>query len=225
MLGDKLAGIVDGNQGGGGVARMEARDGELLYEGAWGTLTHESRDEPVTPSTPFEIASITKMFTSTAVLLLINCSRLASLSQPVSAAAPRLLLPPHWHNVTLQQLLQHTSGIDDYWRDPAFMRAFEADEQRLWQPMDMLDYATRMPPTRGNEYHYSDTNYVLAGMVIEEAAGMSLGDYFREAIFSPLGRYSLFASLGYLHTHIQTLLHHQSTNPIWTHRHEQHRLQ
>lgn len=190
-LGSGLAHIVDGNQGyGGGVARMEARYGKLLYEGAWGTLTQESRGAPtpVTPSSPFEIASITKMFTTTVVLLLINCGRLASLSLPLSAAAPRLLLPPHWHNVTLQQLLQHTSGIVDYWRDP-FMRAFEEDEQRLWQPMDMLDYATRMPSPRENGYHYSDTNYVLAGMVIEEAAGMSLGQYFQEAIFSPLGRY------------------------------------
>lgn len=189
-MGSELARIVEGNQGyGGGVVRIEARARELLYEGAWGTLAHGSGEEPMTPSTLFEIASITKVFTATAILLLVGCGRLASLSQPLSAAIPRLVLPPHWHNVTLRQLLQHTSKIDDYWRDPAFMRAFEADEQRLWRPMEVLGYAMRMPPTRARGYCYSDTNYILAGLVVEQAAGMSLGDYFREAIFSPLGRY------------------------------------
>jgi len=163
----------------------------VLYEGAWGALAQGSR-EPMTPSAPFEIASITKMFTATAILLLIGSGRLASLSQPLSTVAPRLLLdcgaPPHWHAATLRQLLQHTSGIQCYWQDPAFLQAFTADEQRLWKPMDMLGYAARMPPAADpGVHHYSDTNFVLAGLVVEEVTGMPLGEYLRQAIFDPLG--------------------------------------
>lgn len=253
-----FATIVVDNQGfGGGVVRMEARGGALLYENAWGTLAHGSR-EPLAPSTPFEIASITKMFTATAILLLIDNGTLASLSQPLSLAAPRLLLhlgdggggaPRHWRNVTLQQLLQHTSGLDDYWQDPAFQRAFEADEQRLWTPMELLGYAMHMSPlttsatssnhnsSNNNGYHYSDTNYVLLGLVVEEAAGMPLGQYFQKAIFEPLGACNglrLFLrdqdakchsvkSIEAWADHVSALIHsHKHTN---TPRHEQHLLQ
>lgn len=88
--------------------------------------------------------------------------------------------------MTLRQLLQHTSGLQDYWELPEFRRAFDADAQRLWTPWDILEYATPLLP-RPHSYHYSDTNYVLAGLVVEEASGMSLGDYFERAIFQPLG--------------------------------------
>lgn len=200
-----LAKIVEGNRGyGGGLASMKARNGgKLLWEGAWGPLAHESR-EAMAPSTPFEIASIAKMFTATATLLLIGSGRLASLTQPLASAAPRLILggdgggssplPPQWHNVTLQQLLQHTSGLQDYWESPEFRRAFDADAQRLWTPWDILEYAARLPSLlpRPHSYHYSDTNYIVAGLVVEEASGMSLGDYFERAIFQPLGMNSTY---------------------------------
>lgn len=201
-----LAAIVEANNGfGGGVVRRETVRGDLLYEGAWGTLANAVgiREEPMpmTPSTPFELASVTKMFTAAAILVLIGNGRLTSLSQPLATAAPRMLVrggngPAHWHNVTLRQLLQHTSGIQDYWQEPSFQRAFAADEGRVWKPAEVLEYAARMDPISEPPaaYHYSDTNFVLAGLVVEEAAGMALGDFFQEAIFAPLGMNSTYFS-------------------------------
>jgi CubicO group peptidase (beta-lactamase class C family) len=152
------------------------------------------------PQTRFEIASITKTFTATTLILLLMTSApqidiLTILStQTLQQTAPKLLTslhaPPHWYNATLQQLMQHTSAIDDYWKNPSFVQAFEKDTQKYWGPLEILrDYAAKMPPLKKKttgSYSYSDTNYMLLGLAIEEMTGKPLQDVFREKIFSSL---------------------------------------
>ncbi len=198
--------LVQGNLGhGGGVLRIETlTSGTLLYEEAWGQTQQGRGGRAMTPQTRFEVASITKTFTATALLLLVTQGLLLGpLTQTLGQVAPPALLtaiaaPPHWQAATLQQLMQHTSSIDDYWADPAFLRAFMADTQKVWTPVDILrGYASKMPPVAASSsssssssfpyYNYSDTNYMLLGLLIESRTGLPLAEVFRREIYAPLG--------------------------------------
>lgn len=164
-------------------------------------IQHSPTSAPTLPQTRFEIASITKTFTATTIILLLMTSAPRSdiftilSTQTLQQTAPKLLTslhaPPHWHNATLQQLMQHTSGIDDYWKNPSFIQAFQKDTQKYWAPLEILgDYAAKMAPLKNQStgsYSYSDTNYMLLGLAIEEMTEKPLRDVFREKIFVPLG--------------------------------------
>jgi len=108
---------------------------------------------------------------------------------------PSLLAPPHWHNATLRQLLSHTSGIADYWSEPSFIQAFIDSPQRLWTPIEILTYARQQPPLPPAPlasaclfpYHYSDTNYVLLGLLIEDWESKALHEVMNEILWQPSG--------------------------------------
>jgi hypothetical protein len=95
----------------------------------------------------------------------------------------------------VRELLNHTSGLADYWTDGpkdrygsnAFLRAFLANPNRFWTATDILAYARKIPPLRRGRFHYSDTNYVLLGLIIERLTKRPLHDAFREWVFNPLG--------------------------------------
>jgi D-alanyl-D-alanine carboxypeptidase len=200
-----LQGLLDAqvakNKGrGGGVLRIESLGCGLVWDGASGTLAVDAT--PMRPDDTFEVASITKTFTATAVMQLVEDGRL-DLDVPLSRQAPGLgegllVIRGHDHGpeITPRQLLGHTSGLPDIWSDPpfvakhsnAFVRAFEAEVDRLWNPADVLAYARRLTPVGmpGERYHYSDTGYVLLGLLVERVTGKPLHAVLRERILSPL---------------------------------------
>jgi D-alanyl-D-alanine carboxypeptidase len=129
----------------------------------------------------YSIGSISKQFTAAAVLLLQELGKL-SLDDKVSKFIPDLTRA---NEVTIRQLLSHTSGYQDYWPQdyvPPFMLT-DITAQKI------LDLWARKPLDfdPGTKWQYSNTNYVIAGLIIEKASGEPLLKFLQEHIFTPLG--------------------------------------
>ncbi|MFI1409500.1 serine hydrolase domain-containing protein [Streptomyces sp. NPDC020707] len=144
----------------------------------------------------FRVGSITKTFTATVVLQL-EAERVLSLDDTVDKWLPGVV-HGNGHDgrhITLRQLLNHTSGIYDYTTDDTFARTYLLKdgffEHRFDElsPRDLVKIATSHAPdfAPGTSWNYSNTNYVLAGMVIEKATGHTYGDEIRQRIIQPLG--------------------------------------
>lgn len=200
-LGSGLTDAVADNDGyGGGILRAEEPAG-VRYLGADGTRTIDGA--AMTTEDEFEIASITKTFTATMILLLVEDHALSlddTLADALPAWSTDLLvidgddLTP---TITIRQLLNHTSGLPDYWSDPpfvqggnnAFLRDFIDDPDHFWTPEEILSYVPELNPIDrpGQTWHYSDTNYVLLGLIVEELHNKPLHDAMRDTLFDPLG--------------------------------------
>jgi D-alanyl-D-alanine carboxypeptidase len=134
----------------------------------------------------YRIASVTKTFVATVVLQLASEGRLA-LTDSVDRWLPGLV--PGGEAITLRQLLNHTSGLFDYDGDPAWIEARVADPGREWRPRELVAVATSHPPlfAPGTSWSYSNTNYVLLGLVVEAVTGSDLGVELRDRIVRRLG--------------------------------------
>src|SRR5262245_34029558 len=161
------------------------RDGRIVYVQAYG----EARLSPRTTARPgmrYAIGSISKQFTAAAVLLLTQDGKL-SLDDPVGRFLPDL---SRAGDITIRQLLSHTSGYQDYWPQdyvPPFMLETVSAK-------DILDRWARKPLDfePGTQYQYSNTGYVIAGLVVEKAAGIPLPRFLEERIFGSLKMASVF---------------------------------
>jgi D-alanyl-D-alanine carboxypeptidase len=120
------------------------------------------------------------------VLQLVAEDRLR-LSDSIARWLPGLV--PDGGAITLHELLQHTSGIFDYTNDPGFLPAVAADPDRVWRPTELVRIAVAHPPLfpPGTSFAYSNTDYILLGLVIEAATGRPLGNELQDRIFTPLG--------------------------------------
>ncbi len=181
--------ITGKNHGyGGGVFRVSDNRG-LILEASAGRVAGPGSG-PMKTDTPFEIASITKMVTAATVLKFVEAGKIrldARLTDYLDARQSK-----GFEEVTIRQLLTHTSGLADYWSDSSrqegFLRAFSDGPDRIWKPAEILSYAREMRRgIPGKRFRYSDTNYVLLGLVIERIANAPLHRAFREMIFDPLG--------------------------------------
>jgi D-alanyl-D-alanine carboxypeptidase len=141
---------------------------------------------PLAPDDVFRIASITKTFTAVMVMQLVEEGRL-SLDSQVGDVLPDLDFA---QSVTLRQLLNHTSGLPDFFDDTFRNRAFE-DWDRTWTPTEVLDRLreTDGPPVPPTEevVSYSNTNYLIAGLMVEEVTGRTLAENLQARIIEPLG--------------------------------------
>jgi D-alanyl-D-alanine carboxypeptidase len=137
------------------------------------------------PSMRYSIGSISKQFTAAAVLLLAEQEKL-SLDNSVSRFVPNLT---RGNEVTIRELLSHTSGYQDYWPQdyvpPFMLQAITADK--------ILDQWARKPLDfdPGTDWQYSNTNFVIAGLIVEKASGEPLLQFLSEHIFTPLGMKSV----------------------------------
>jgi D-alanyl-D-alanine carboxypeptidase len=151
---------------------------------------------PRTSADRYRVGSITKTFVATVVLQLEAEGRL-SLDDTVDTWLPGLV-DGHGHDgrhITIRQLLNHTSGIYNYTRDESFGRAYFLKDgffQHRYdtvQPGDLVAIAMAHEPDfePGTSWTYSNTNYVLAGMIVERVTGHPYGDEIRRRIIAPLG--------------------------------------
>ena len=140
---------------------------------------------PLRPSDRIRIGSVTKTFTAIVALQLVREGRLA-LDDTVASRLPGAL--PYGDRVTLRELLNHTSGVPDDVATP-LREVFFGDRLRRWTPAEQLALVRDLPPrfAPGTSWAYSNTDSVLAGLMIEQATGRSLGDEVRERIVRPLG--------------------------------------
>jgi D-alanyl-D-alanine carboxypeptidase len=159
--------------------------------------TSRTGGEPIDRDTLFQIGSNTKAFTAAVVLKLEAEGRL-DIDQTVGDWLPQY---PAWKHNTIRQLLNMTSDIPTYSEAPTFMRHQAADKFRHFTPEQLVAYAypatapDRLPPSEG--WSYSNTNYVLAGMIAAKAGGASYDTLLRRKIIRALGlddtRYSSWA--------------------------------
>lgn len=142
---------------------------------------------PMTPDTRFRIASISKIFTAVVVLQLVDEGKIA-LDAPVDTWLPGLV--PRGNQITVRNLLQHTSGLYDYLEDRSFVSRAYSEPERSWDPVELVSYAARFPaafaPGAEGRWDYSSTNYVILGMIVEKATGNTLASEMRQRIFNPL---------------------------------------
>lgn len=140
---------------------------------------------PIRAGDRYRIASVTKPFVAAVVLQLVGEGRLR-LGDRVEGWLPGLV--PN-RRVTIRELLGHTSGLFDYDDDPLWVKARIADPERTWMPRELVAVATRHPPLfpPGTDWSYSNTNYVLLGLVVEAVTKHSLADELRARVIGPLG--------------------------------------
>ncbi|WP_229070143.1 serine hydrolase [Actinoplanes sp. DH11] len=134
----------------------------------------------------FEIGSNTKTMTAVLVLQLVDAGRIR-LDAPVSAYLSGVV--PNGRAITVRMLLNHTSGLFSYTSDPDFFTAMEKDPQHVHTNQELLDVAFRHDPdfAPGQGWNYSNTNYILAGMILEKLTGKGMATLVRERIARPLG--------------------------------------
>ncbi len=164
--------------------------GALLYRYDHGRVTalqsgvaDLASGAPLPPAARYRIGSLTKTYVSTAVLQLVARHRL-HLDDRVSRYLPRLLAGRP--GITVRQLLSHTSGVYDFNDDPRVLEPYLAgDLAHVWTPRSLVRIALSHEVHPGSGYHYSNTNYVLAGLVVESVTGRSLGEVLRHRVLAP----------------------------------------
>lgn len=155
------------------------RDGEVVLQRAWGKPS-ETIATP-NPLLPYQIASNSKQFLAALLLLLQDDGKL-SLDDPVSKWVPGVTDADH---MTVRQLLSHTAGLQDFWPQDY---SFKAMEQPVTPVGIVSRWGTRpLDYTPGTRWQYSNTGYVVAGMIAEKAGGAPLWQQLDERIFKPLG--------------------------------------
>jgi len=159
-----------------GVAVAIVADGRVLLQRGYG-LADVAASRTVEPTTPFNIASVTKPITAALALLLAEEGALR-LDDPVGRFLPDL--PERYRGITIRQLLTHTSGVDRDLREDNFDDP-DAAEYRL-----RLDTAS-LHATPGERWEYANAGYTLLGWALAKAAGESLADAYARLLFGPLG--------------------------------------
>jgi D-alanyl-D-alanine carboxypeptidase len=137
-----------------------------------------------TPDTPYVVGSITKTFVAALTLQLAE-EGILDLDETLDSWLPDY---PRAGRITLRHLLNHTSGVFNYFEHPAYNPTVFGQPSRNWQPQEILD-AFSGPPyfEPGTGWHYSNTGFVLLGMVIEAATGLTLGEQLDTRFITPLG--------------------------------------
>jgi len=184
---DRIAAQVLEQTGVPSASVAVVRHGKLVYTHAYG----QARLDPSTPATPdmrYSIGSISKQFTATAILLLQEEGKL-SLDDAVGKYVPGLT---EGDKVTIRQILSHTSGYQDYWPEDYLMTPMRKPESA----QQILDTWAKKPLDfePGTKWQYSNTNFVIAGRIVETITGAPLMDLLTTRIFRPLGMHSVWNS-------------------------------
>jgi D-alanyl-D-alanine carboxypeptidase len=155
------------------------RDGRTVYVQAYGDARLEPK-LPAEPSMRYAIGSVSKQFTAAAILLLQQDGKL-SLDDKVAKYFPDLTRA---NDITIRQLLSHTSGYQDYWPQD-YMFPLMAEPV---VPEEIMDRWARKPLDYepGTQWQYSNTGYVIAGRIVERVSGKPLFQFLQERIFTPL---------------------------------------
>jgi CubicO group peptidase (beta-lactamase class C family) len=165
---------------GPGVCVLVMQHDSVLFSRAYGLADVEAR-QPITTRTNFRLASVTKQFTATAIVLLAREGKL-SLDVPVRTYLPEL--PACAAPVTLRHLLTHTSGLvayEDVMPDSQSVQLHDRDVLTLLEHVD----STYFIP--GSAYRYSNSGYAVLALVVERVSGMSFSRFLKERMFVPLG--------------------------------------
>ena len=174
-----LEGTYDPNRPGASVIVMQ--DGEIVHQAGYG-LANVEWGIPITPDTVFRVGSVTKQFTGAAIMLLEQRG-LLSVDDPIDQYLPDY--PTHGHVITIEMLLNHTSGIKSYTGIEGYMdQAIRTD----LTTEELVDVFKNQPMdfAPGDAWRYNNSGYVLLGAIIEEVSGQSYEAFIADNIAAPL---------------------------------------
>jgi D-alanyl-D-alanine carboxypeptidase len=156
----------------------------LPGQGTWQGVSGISyTGQPITPNMEFGIASNSKLFVATAMLILAE-NRIISLDDSIHKWLPKYQnVNP---NITIRQLLNHTSGISDPITVSPWVDTIKANPTRVFTPNEVLGWLSAPLFAAGTRWGYSNVNYVLAGMIAESATGFHISKIIRDSILTPL---------------------------------------
>ncbi|MEU3572730.1 serine hydrolase domain-containing protein [Kitasatospora sp. NPDC036755] len=154
------------------------------YQRAFGVADKDT-GTAMSPDLYMRIGSVTKTFTATGILRLVDQGKL-SLDDPVSKYVPNV---PGGDGITLRQLGDMRSGLFNYTLDSGFQQAFFNDPTRPFPPSELLGYAFKHPANFAPDakFEYSNTNLILLGLVVEKVGGQPLNDFLKAQVFDPAG--------------------------------------
>src|SRR6266851_4653433 len=165
-----------------GCALAVARDGKIIFENGYGRANVEEK-VPITPQTVFDIGSTSKQFTSASILLLENQGKLA-LQDDIRKYVPEI--PNYGHQITILNLLNHTSGLRDY------LTLFDlagVNTDSVTTDDDALAIIARQKALNfepGSEWLYSNSGFFLLSVIVKRVSGKTLREFAAENIFTPL---------------------------------------
>jgi CubicO group peptidase (beta-lactamase class C family) len=169
-----------------GAAVLVVEGGRVVFERGYGIADFRTM-RPIDEMTNFRLASVTKQFTAAAVCLLVRDGKLCY-DDALTSVFPDF--PAYGRDISIRHLLQHTSGLPDYENlmmapDPAV--PVEEAQIEDAEVLDLLERQTagKFPP--GTKWDYSNSGYVVLGLVVEKAAGLPFGRFLRDRIFAVLG--------------------------------------
>jgi D-alanyl-D-alanine carboxypeptidase len=179
-------------------AALEDTLAELLAAGApgalvlavspWGWIGSaaglDSSGRPLRASARFEVGSITKTFVAALTLLLVEDGGLG-LDDEVTAHLSARYKPVG--SVTVRSLLNHTSGLPDFFEDAGFVARWQENPNRAWDPDELIEVSLALPRHERGVFSYANSNYVLIRLVIESVTGFSLAELLRRRILDPIG--------------------------------------
>jgi CubicO group peptidase (beta-lactamase class C family) len=167
--------------------------------------------DSVTLNNPFYLASIGKTFTAVSIAILKEKGQISFNDNIAKFLSEDMIKNLHIINsveysnkITIAHLLQHTSGLSDYFTDetidktPSLINQLLVNPSKFWTPNELIHFykekmSALFPPGKG--YHYTDTEYVLLGLIIEEVSGLELHQFFIEYLFKPLNMNSTYMNL------------------------------
>ncbi len=164
-----------------GVSVAVVKDGRVVMAKGYGVANVEL-SVPANENTVYQLASVTKQFTATAIMMLVEAGKL-SLDDKVTKVLDGL--PAAWSEVTVRHLLNHTSGIKSYTSVPSFFATARKDYQKEEIIKLVADAPLEFAP--GEKWNYNNTGFFLLGLIIEKVSGKDYGAFLHERIFQPLG--------------------------------------
>lgn len=163
-----------------GASLTVIKDGTVLYSKAYGLVDVENNVRATT-ATNYRLASVTKQFTATAILKLVDQGKL-SLGSRLTDVLPGT--PQYARDVRIRNLLNHTSGLDDYEDfvpDSQTVQVLDADVLKLLSKIDSMYFPA------GTKFRYSNSGYALLALVVEAVSGQPFAVFLKQNIFEPLG--------------------------------------
>ncbi len=171
-----------------GAAVLVRKHGRTVFSGGYGVQDLRSLTK-IDARTNFRLASCTKQFTATAIMLLVYDGKL-HYDEPITEVFPEF--PAYGKAVTIRQLLNHVSGLADYEslmeQQERLGRARWSEQNQIWdaEVLALLKQQGSTVFTPGTQWAYSNSGYVLLGLVVARVSGKPFGEFLRERIFTPL---------------------------------------
>lgn len=191
-----------------GASVVVARGDSILFARGYGLADVEG-GVPVTPSTAFRLASVTKQFTAVAVLTLVEAGKLR-----LDARLGELLpdAPAYTHDVTVRQLLTHTSGVPDY--EPLLGNG-DGPQLTDRDVPALLHRATKLYFAPGTSWRYSNSGYALLALIVERASGEAFARYLRHRLFDRAGMPNAVAHVDGVDTIVQRAYGYSGGHGSW----------